>query len=157
MELRPLDDSHADLLTSLQQQEDVWESIGTLPVSTRDRGDHVFAIVEGPVALGFAGLVKSQAAGGDDFELLCALRSEAQTRGMAKQACQLVLGWAFQTAKLERVIACIDEGNQPARAIAGKLGMKELGQQKPNRIVYVKYREAPAESRAPAPPRVRQS
>src|SRR5213592_842561 len=113
--------------------------------------------MEGPVALGFAGLVTSRAAGGEDFELLCALRSEAQTRGMAKQACQLVLTWAFETAKLERVIACIDDGNQPARAIAGKLGMKEFGLQKPNRIIYVKYREAHAESLAPAPPRVRQS
>lgn len=158
MELRPLDDSHADLLTSLQQQEDVWESIGTLPVSTRERSDHVFAIMDGPVALGFAGLVKSHApGGGDDFELLCALRSEAQTRGMAKQACQLVLDWAFQTAKLERVIACIDEGNQPARAIANKLGMKEAGTEKPNRIIYVKYASEPAESLAPAPPRGRQS
>jgi RimJ/RimL family protein N-acetyltransferase len=153
VELRPLNDSHAALLTSLQQQEDVWESIGTLPVSTRAAGDHVFAIMEGREALGFAGLIKSHAAGGDDFELLCALRSEAQTRGMAKQACQLVLDWAFQTAKLERVIACIDEGNQPARAIARKLGMTEVGQQAPSRIVYVK---SFAESLAPAPPRGRQ-
>src|SRR5262249_25547234 len=106
--------------------------------------------MQGPVALGFAGLVRSQAAGGEDFELLCALRSEAQTRGMAKQACQLVLNWAFHTAKLERVIACIDEGNLAARAIAGKLGMTELQRQAPNRIVYVTY--AFAESLATAPP-----
>ncbi|PYO92680.1 MAG: hypothetical protein DMD62_12590 [Gemmatimonadetes bacterium] len=153
VELRPLSDSHADLLTSLQQQEDVWESIGTLPVSTRAAGDHVFAIMEGPEALGFAGLIKSRAAGGEDFELLCALRSEAQTRGMAKQACQLVLNWASQTGKLERVIACIDESNQPARAIARKLGMTEMGRQSPNRIIYVK---SFAESLVPAPPRGRQ-
>jgi len=152
VELRPLDDSHADLLTSLQQQEDVWESIGTLPVSTRAAGDHVFAIMEGPEALGFAGLIKSHAAGGEDFELLCALRSEAQTRGMAKQACQLVLNWASQSTTLDRVIACIDEGNQPARAIANKLGMTEMGKQSPNRIIYVK---SFAESLAPAPPRAR--
>lgn len=141
MELRPLDDSDADLLTSLQQQEDVWESIGTLPVSTRERDSHVFAVMEGPVALGFAGLIKSQAAGADDFELLCAMRSEAQLRGMAKQACQLALNWAFTTGKLERVIACIDDANQAARAIAGKLGMTELGRQSSGRIIYVKYRD----------------
>jgi len=141
VELRPLDDSHHDLLTSLQQQEDVWEFIGTLPVWAERGGHHVFVIMEGQVSLGFAGLIRSHAAGGDDFELLCAMRSEAQTRGIAKQACQLVLAWAFNTAKLERVIACIDDANQPARAIAGKLGMTELGPQSSNRIVYVKYRD----------------
>jgi RimJ/RimL family protein N-acetyltransferase len=140
MDIRPLDDSHTDLLSSLQQQEDVWEFIGTLPVSSQGRRDHVFAVMEGPVALGFAGLIKSQAAGADDYELLCAMRSEAQLRGVAKQACQLVLSWAFDTAKLERVIACIDDTNQAARAIAGKLGMTELSRQSPNRTVYVKYR-----------------
>jgi RimJ/RimL family protein N-acetyltransferase len=140
VELRPIDKSHEDLLTSLQQQEDVWEFIGTLPLTEQTR-DHVFVVMEGDVALGFAGLIRSQAAGGEDYELLCALRSEAQARGLAKQACQLALNWAFTTGNLERVIACIDDVNQPARAIAGKLGMKELRRQSPNRIVYVKYRD----------------
>ena len=151
MEIRPLDDTHAELLRSLQQQEDVGEFIGTLPDSGRD---HVVAVMDGAVALGFAGLIKSQAAGKEDFELLCAMRSEAQLRGAAKQACQLVLNWAFDTAKLERVIACIDDTNQAARAIAGKLGMTELTRQSPNRTVYVKYRDA-GESLAPARPRGR--
>lgn len=142
VELRPLDPSHDALLTSLQQQEDVWEFIGTLPVSARgsERSSRVFAVMDGPAALGFAGLVKSQAAGADDFELLCAMRSDAQQRGVAKQACQLVLDWAFKTEKLERVIACIDQTNHPARTIAGKLGMQELGPQSSNRVIYVKYR-----------------
>jgi RimJ/RimL family protein N-acetyltransferase len=141
MELRPLDDSHDSLLRLLQQQEDVWEFIGTLPVSTHQPAHHVFAVMEGQVGLGFAGLIKSQAAGSDDFELLCAMRSDVQQRGVAKQACQAVLRWAFTTAKLERVIACIDEANQPARAIAGKLGMRELGHDPANRIIYVRYRD----------------
>lgn len=140
MELRPLEASHDSLLSSLQQQEDVWEFIGTLPVSARERSGHVFAVMDGTTALGFAGLVKSQAAGADDFELLCAMRSDVQQRGVAKQACQLVLDWAFATEKLERVIACIDQTNHPARTIAGKLGMKELGPQSSNRIIYVIYR-----------------
>ena len=66
-----------------------------------------------------------------------------QHRGVAKQACQLVLEWAFHSTKLPRVIACIDESNQPARAIAGKLGMKALGPAPGDRIIYVKYREKP--------------
>jgi RimJ/RimL family protein N-acetyltransferase len=105
---------------------------------------HLFAIMEGEVSLGFAGLIRSQALDGNDFELLCALRAEAQLRGIAKQACQLVLGWAFNTAKLERVIACIADGNEAARAIALKLGMTEAGPRQPSRTVYVKYRDGAA-------------
>lgn len=141
MNLRPLSDSDFALLSSLQLQDDVWEFIGTLPDPAVDRADHLFAIVEGQLDLGFAGLVKSPAAGGDDYELLCAMRSEAQQRGLAKRACQLVLEWAFSTARFERVIACIDDGNEAARAIADKLGMTPLGPDRPHRTVYVKYRD----------------
>ncbi len=141
MELRPLDESHYDLLSSLQEQDDVWEFIGTLPVPEEGHAHHLFAIMEGKVSLGFAGLVRSRALDGNDFELLCAMRSEAQLRGIAKQACQLVLAWAFNTAKLERVIACIDDGNEAARAIAIKLGMRELCPSPQGRTVYVKYRD----------------
>jgi RimJ/RimL family protein N-acetyltransferase len=62
-----------------------------------------------------------------------------QQRGIAKRACQLVLSWAFDTAKLERVLACIDDSNEPARAIALKLGMTELAPRPPARTVFVKY------------------
>lgn len=139
MELRPLNQTHDDLLRSLQLQEDVWEFIGTLPVPTETEAGHLFAVMEGQVSLGFAGLVRSEAAGTVDFELLCAIRSEAQLRGTAKHACELVLKWAFNVAKLERVIACIDDDNAAARAIAGKIGMTPLGPQPPQRTVYVKY------------------
>jgi len=141
MELRPLNDSHADLLLSLQRQDDVWEFVGTLPDPAERERHHLFAVTEGPVSLGFAGLLKSHATDADDYELVCAMRSEVQTRGMAKQACQLVLDWAFSTGKLERVIACIDDNNEPARAIAAKLGMTELGPQRPGRSIYVVYRD----------------
>ena len=139
MELRPLNKTHDDLLSSLQLQEDVWEFIGTLPVPTTGESGQLFAIMDGQVSLGFAGLVPSAAAGGEDFELLCAIRSEAQLRGAAKHACELVLKWAFSAAKLERVIACIDDDNEAARAIAGKIGMTPLGPQPPHRTVYVRY------------------
>ena len=52
-----------------------------------------------------------------------------------------MLDWGFTTAKLERVIACIDDGNEAARAIAAKLGMAALGSRPPNRTIYVKYRD----------------
>lgn len=141
MELRPLSESHTALLNSLQLQDDVWEFIGTLPGPEARAAHHLFAVMEGPVPLGFAGLLKSHATEANDFELVCAMRSEVQTRGMAKQACQLALDWAFNTAKLDRVIACIDDANEAARAIAGKLGMTTLGPKRPNRTVYVKYRD----------------
>ena len=141
MELRPLDASHDALLRSLQEQDDVWDFVGPLP--DRGEGDthRLFAVVEGEVAVGIGGLVRSQALDGNDLEVLCAMRSEAQRRGLAKHACQLILAWAFDTAKVERVIACIDDDNEGARAIATKLGMQALCAMPPSRTVYVKYRD----------------
>jgi RimJ/RimL family protein N-acetyltransferase len=139
VELRPLDDSHYDLLRSLEEQDDVWESVG--PLLLPQEGSHLFAINEGQVTVGIGGLVKSRALEGTDVELVCALRSEAQMRGLTMRASQLLLAWAFDTAKLERVIACIDDDNEGARSIALKLGMRELGPMPPRKTVYVKYRD----------------
>ena len=141
MELRPLTPSDAELLEALQQQDDVWEFVGQLPEGQGDRS-RLFAIVEGPLALGVGGLVKSHALEGKDLEVLCVMRSEAQRRGLAKRACELILDWAFDTAKVDRVIASIDDHNEGARSIATKIGMKELSAQPPNCTVYVKYRQS---------------
>jgi RimJ/RimL family protein N-acetyltransferase len=140
MELRPLTSADSGLLDTLQQQDDVWEFVGQLPDGQSDR-TRLFAVVEGQVAVGVGGLVKSHALEGKDLEVLCVLRSEAQRRGLAKRACELILAWAFDTAKVERVIACIDDHNEGARSIATKIGMKELSALPPGRTVYVKYRE----------------
>src|SRR5262245_39392146 len=141
MELRPLTASDGDLLDALQQQDDVWEFVGQLPEGQGDRS-RLFAVVEGKLAVGVGGLVNSHALDGDDLEVLCVMRSEAQHRGLAKRACELILDWAFDTAKVERVIACIDDHNEGARSIATKIGMTELCPLPPNRTVYVKYRDA---------------
>ena len=141
MELRPLTSADSGLLDTLQQQDDVWEFVGQLPDGQGDR-TRLFAVVEGQVAVGVGGLVKSHALEGKDLEVLCVLRSEAQRRGLAKRACELILAWAFDTAKVERVIACIDDHNEGARSIATKIGMKELSALPPGRTVYVKYRDA---------------
>ena len=148
MKLRPLTQSDDNLLGALEQQEDVWEFIGTLPLPDAGHSDHLFAIMEGQSSVGVAGLVRSQTLDGNDFELLCAMRSEAQLHGFAQQACKLVLAWAFDTAKLERIIASIDDSNEGARSIATKLGMKELCAQPPGRTVYVKYRDEHSRPRA---------
>ena len=141
MELRPLNQSDDELLSSLEQQEDVWEFIGTLPLPDGEDPHHLFAIIDGQASVGVAGLVRSPALDGTDFELLCALRSEAQGRGLAKQACKLAMAWGFDTLKLERIIACIGDGNDGARSIATKLGMTELSSGPPGTTVYVKHRE----------------
>lgn len=139
MELRPLTSADSGLLDALQHQDDVWEFVGQLPEGQGDR-TRLFAVVDGQVAVGVGGLVKSHALEGKDLEVLCVLRSEAQHRGLAKRACELILAWAFDTAKVERVIASIDDYNEGARSIATKIGMKELCALPPGRTVYVKYR-----------------
>lgn len=141
MELRPLSPAHDALLRSLQEQDDVWEFVGPLPELEEGEAQRLFAVIEGDVAVGIGGLVRSPVFDGTDVEVLCAMRSEAQSRGLAKRACQLILAWAFDTAKVERVIACIDDDNEGARSIATKLGMQELCAMPPNRTVYVKYRD----------------
>jgi len=138
VELRPFKNDDLDLLASLQEQDDVWESVGALPADPS--ADHLFVVMEDDEAVGIAGLVHSPVLAGGDFEVLCAMRSEMQQSGLAKKACQLVLDWAFESAKLERVIACIDDANTPARSIAAKLGMHPLAQIPP-RTVFVKYRQ----------------
>ena len=139
MKLRPLTAADSELLAALQQHDDVWEFVGQLPEDQGDQG-RLFAVVDGDVAVGVGGLVRSLALEGKDLEVLCVMRSEAQRRGLAKRACELILAWAFETAKVERVIACIDDHNEGARSIALKIGMKEVGALPPGRTVYVKYR-----------------
>lgn len=140
MELRPLTASDGALLEALQHQDDVWEFVGQLPEEAGDRA-RLFAVVEAQVPVGVGGLVRSHALDGKDLEVLCVMRSEAQRRGLAKRACELILAWAFDSAKVDRVIACIDDHNQSARSIAMKIGMKELCALPPARTVYVKYRD----------------
>src|SRR5438552_12872620 len=152
VELRALSPSDDELLSSLEQQEDVWEFVGTLPLPDEEHPHHLFAIIEGRASVGVAGLVRSQALDGTDFELLCALRSEAQGRGLAKEACKLAMAWAFDTLKLERVIACIGDGNDGARSIATKIGMTELGSGPPGTTVYVKDRGKRKRPQQPSSP-----
>src|SRR2546426_11772417 len=115
MELLPLNASHDALLRSLQLQDDVWEFVGPLPEPEQDDKHRLSAVMEGQIPIGIGGLIRSQAFDGKDFEVLCALRSEAQRRGLAKRACELILTLAFYTAKGVRLIACIHDNNENAR------------------------------------------
>src|SRR5438552_17639303 len=90
-ELRALSPSDDELLSSLEQQDDVWEFVGTLPLPDEEHPHHLLVIADGGASVGVAGLVRSPVFGGNDFELLCALRSEAQGRGRAQQAVARVM------------------------------------------------------------------
>src|SRR3970282_1454833 len=57
VDLRPLTESDGELLSSLEQQEDVWEFIGALPLPDEEHLHHLFAIVEGQARRGVGGLV----------------------------------------------------------------------------------------------------
>jgi RimJ/RimL family protein N-acetyltransferase len=138
VELRPLDAAHDALLRSLEEQEDVWEFVG--PLLLPQEGSHLFAIIEGGAPVGVGGLVPSPHVR-DEYELVCALLEAAQLRGLALRACQLLLAWAFQSARLNRVITVIDARNESARSVALKLGMHESQRLPQNRMVYVKERE----------------
>src|SRR2546428_2913445 len=126
MELLPLNASHDALLRSLQLQDDVWEFVGPLPEPEQDDKHRLFAVMEGQIPIGIGGLIRSQAFDGKDFEVLCALRSEAQRRGLSKRDCQIILTSAFDTAKVDRVIAWIGGNNESASTIAKKNGIEEL-------------------------------
>src|SRR2546422_10130601 len=140
MELLPLNASHDALLRSLQLQDDVWEFVGPLPEPEQDDKHRLFAVMEGQIPIGIGGLIRSQAFDGKDFEVLCALRSEAQRRGLAKRACELILTWGFDTAQGGRGIARIDDKNERARPIGKKNGMKEVWAPPPPRNPHVKER-----------------
>jgi len=144
VELRPLTERDYPLLRELEEQEDVWESVGALPTPEEGGAQRLFVITEGAAALGVGGLVPSRALGEEDVEVFCALRSEAQLQGNATRACELIIAWAFSVAKLDRVVASIDDANETARTVAVKLGMKPLRPLASGRTVYVRTRNEPA-------------
>src|SRR3989442_8230390 len=121
MELLPLNASHDALLRSLQLQDDVWEFVGPLPEPEQDDKHRLFAVMEGQIPIGIGGLIRSQAFDGKDFDVLCALRSEAQRRGLPKRACQLRLTLGFDTANVGHGIALVFYNNERARPIAKKI------------------------------------
>src|SRR2546425_4641490 len=108
MDLVPLNPSHDALLRSLQVQDDVWEFLGPLPEPEEGNKHGLFALMEGKVPIGIGGVIKSQGVDGGRLRIFCAVRSQAQTPGLAKNACALILTWAIEPAKAGRAISCID-------------------------------------------------
>ena len=51
-----------------------------------------------------------------------------QGQGLAKEAAQAVLGFAFESLKLERVVAFTVTGNAPSWGLMQRLGMRKIGE-----------------------------
>lgn len=53
-----------------------------------------------------------------------AIHNTAQRRGLASEACSVVIPWAFQTLALHRLEAVINPDNAPSLGVARKLGLE---------------------------------
>src|SRR2546428_12006803 len=92
VELRPLSQSDDELLSSLEQQDDVWEFVGTLPLPDEENPHHLFAIVDGQATVGVAVLVRSPAGGGGGMRVTVGVRFVAHRGGGAEEGCERVRG-----------------------------------------------------------------
>ena len=57
-----------------------------------------------------------------------AVYPEHERRGIATEAARALIGWAFDQAGVQRVLATVPPWNQPSVAVARKLGMVPIGQ-----------------------------
>ncbi|MGW4241589.1 GNAT family N-acetyltransferase [Nocardia sp. NPDC004722] len=61
---------------------------------------------------------------GPDLEVVYSLDPEYQGRGLAGEAAQAVVTYAFEVLGLDRVVAEIDEGNTASIAVIERLGLR---------------------------------
>src|SRR6185369_11860319 len=64
------------------------------------------------------------------------LAPSARGRGVAFEACLLVLGLAFRELRFHRVIAAIDPANAAAAALLSRLGFRREGLEKGSTFVH---------------------
>jgi RimJ/RimL family protein N-acetyltransferase len=60
-------------------------------------------------------------------EISWRLSSKFQGRGLAREAAQMVLDFAFRSLKLDRVVAFTATGNAPSWGLMERLGMHKIG------------------------------
>ena len=60
-------------------------------------------------------------------EISWRLSSKFQGQGLAREAAQTVLGFAFRSIKLDRVVAFTATGNAPSWGLMERLGMHRIG------------------------------
>ena len=104
--------------------------------------------------VGIAGLQPLD--GGPDVELTYALAPDAWGRGYATETGAAALGFAFEEAGLERVVAIARPENGASVAVLRKLGLRGLGQAKywsktweKNEVVAADWRAERASARPP--------
>jgi RimJ/RimL family protein N-acetyltransferase len=61
-------------------------------------------------------------------EISWRLSAKWQGQGLAKEAAQTVLNWAFESLKLDRVVAFTVTGNAPSWGLMERLGMRKIGE-----------------------------
>jgi ribosomal-protein-alanine N-acetyltransferase len=91
------------------------EKIGVFGVRMRGRED----------LLGFCGFVRLE--GMEEPELWYELTEKVWGRGIATEAAQACVRYAFEEVGMERVIAGADTPNRASLRVIEKLGMKDLG------------------------------
>lgn len=93
--------------------------------SYRTRGFGLWAVVPKGQAsvMGYCGLCLQVIDGREDVEIGYRLHPQLWGQGLATEAAAIVLEYAFETLKLERVIACIDAENVSSIRVAEKIGL----------------------------------
>ena len=134
MILRTVEASDGDALHAIFCEPGVTEFLfdGTAP-SRADTQGHVEAalthpawtiVVEGVVA----GLVSLRPAGGADHELIIVIALCQWGKGLALQASQEAMRHGFETLKLPRILATVDEPNQRSHRLMVRLGFHPIGE-----------------------------
>src|SRR5262249_24542577 len=123
-ELRELSTQDDKALSLLGSRHEVGEFIGA--ISRGDAAGVLRAIVVDTEVVGLVGLVPSGAFNGTDVELICALLSCAEGRGLAGAACRRLLSDASIVSGRARILACVADKNKPARRLASRLGFAPL-------------------------------
>jgi RimJ/RimL family protein N-acetyltransferase len=115
------------------------EGLGLFGVRIRGRDD----------LLGFCGFFRL--GGTAEPELCYELTREAWGKGLATEASRACLRYAFEEVRLERAIAGADPPNAASLRVIEKLGMRPLGNLKPNAPDETYYFLRPADFVAGAP------
>ena len=101
-----------------------------LPAGWEDGTSWAFA-VEAADADGvarFCGTVELRDLGAQRAELAYGAHPDARGRGVMERACRLLLGWGFETRRLETVIWWANKGNWASRRLAWRLGFSMDGE-----------------------------
>lgn len=119
--LRDLAKKDESLLEALNRRPEVIRFMwGVRGIGTKSRVK-VIETNDG-VSAGIVAVLKSQALGGEDHELLCALLPDHEGHGLATKACRLMLNEVSHDPSVHRVIGCVYRENTSSLALINRLG-----------------------------------